>query len=106
MSTLALIGLGSNLGERRVHLDEAVGAIASEPGVAVGAVSSYLETAPVGGPSGQGAYLNAAAVLETTLAPLDLLRRLQDIEQRAGRVRTQRWAERPLDLDLLVFGDQ
>ena len=50
MGTLALIGLGSNLGDRKAHLDGAVAALAATPGVAVRAVSSYHETAPVGGP--------------------------------------------------------
>lgn len=106
MGTLALIGLGSNLGDRRAHLDEAVAAMARAPGIDVRAVSSYLVTDPVGGPAGQGAYLNAAAEIQTTLEPIELLERLQDIERQAGRVRTQRWGERPLDLDILIFGDR
>src|SRR4051812_543889 len=106
MSTLALIGLGSNLGDRRAHLDRAVADLAAIRGSDLRSVSRFHETAPVGGPSGQGAYLNAAAALETTLEPLDLLRRLQEIEWRAGRIRTLRWGERPLDLDLLLFGEQ
>jgi 2-amino-4-hydroxy-6-hydroxymethyldihydropteridine diphosphokinase len=104
MGTLALIGLGSNVGDRGAHLDRAVAALAETPGVAVVAVSSYHETAPAGGPAGQGAFLNASARLDTDLAPLDLLHRLLEIEAEAGRVRTVRWGERPLDLDLLIYG--
>jgi 2-amino-4-hydroxy-6-hydroxymethyldihydropteridine diphosphokinase len=104
MGTLALIGLGSNVGDRRAHLDRAVAALAETPGVAVVAVSSYHETIAAGGPAGQGAFLNASARLDTDLAPLDLLRRLLEIEAEAGRVRTVRWGERPLDLDLLIYG--
>lgn len=104
MATLALIGLGSNLGDRRAHLDRAVAALAETPGVSVRAVSSYHETAPAGGPAGQGAFLNAAARLDTDLDPFALLHLLLDIEARAGRVRTVRWGERPLDLDLLIYG--
>jgi 2-amino-4-hydroxy-6-hydroxymethyldihydropteridine diphosphokinase len=106
MSTLALIGLGSNLGDRKATLDAAVAALAATPGVDVRAVSSYHVTEPVGGPGGQPAYLNAAVALETTLDPLALHGRLRAIEAEAGRVRRVRWGERTLDLDLLTFGDR
>jgi 2-amino-4-hydroxy-6-hydroxymethyldihydropteridine diphosphokinase len=106
MGTLALIGLGSNLGDRKAQLDAAVAALAATPGCNLIAARSYHETAPVGGPPGQDDYLNAATALETTLEPLDLLHALQEIERRAGRVRTVRWGARTLDLDLLLFGDR
>jgi 2-amino-4-hydroxy-6-hydroxymethyldihydropteridine diphosphokinase len=106
MGTLALIGLGSNLGDRSRHLDAAVAALAARPDCLVRAVSSYHETAPVGGPPGQGDYLNAAAAVETTLEPLELLHVLQELEKQAGRVRTVHWGERTLDLDLLLYGDR
>src|SRR5215831_7051292 len=106
MSSLVLIGLGSNLGDRRAALEGAIAELAETPGVSVRRVSSFRETEPVGGPPGQGAYLNAAAVLETTLDPSELLRILQAIETRYGRVRTVRWGERTLDLDLLLFDDR
>lgn len=106
MSTRALIGLGSNLGDRRATLEGAIAALAATPGVRVLRVSSSRETEPVGGPTGQGAYLNAAAAVETTLGPTELLRVLLAVESRFGRVRTVRWGERTLDLDLLLFGDR
>lgn len=106
MGTLACIGLGSNLGDRRASLDAAIVALAETPGVEVRAVSRYHETPPVGGPDGQGAFLNAVAALDTTLGPFDLHGRLRQIEADAGRVRTVRWGERTLDLDLLLFGDE
>ncbi len=106
MSILALIGLGTNVGDRKANLDGAVAALAETPGIEVRAVSSYREIASVGGPGGQGAYLNAAAAVEARLSPLELLRVLHAIEDRAGRVRVVRWGERTLDLDLLLFGDQ
>jgi 2-amino-4-hydroxy-6-hydroxymethyldihydropteridine diphosphokinase len=106
MSTPALIGLGSNLGDRKATLDLAVAALSATPGVTVRAVSAYHETAAVGGPAGQGPFLNAAAALETTaLKPEALMNVLHDIEARAGRAREVRWGERTLDLDLLLFGD-
>jgi 2-amino-4-hydroxy-6-hydroxymethyldihydropteridine diphosphokinase len=106
MSSLALIGLGSNLGDRRATLEGAIAALAATPGVRVRGVSAFHKTEPVGGPPGQGAYLNAAAALETTLDPLELFHVLQTIEIRFGRVRTVRWGERTLDLDLLLFDDR
>ncbi len=104
MSSLALIGLGSNLGDRKAALKGAIASLGQTPGVIVRRVSSFHETKPVGGPAGQGMYLNAAAVLETTLDPFRLLEILRRIEDRAGRVRTVHWGERTLDLDLLYFG--
>lgn len=104
MATLALIGLGSNVGDRKAHLDRAVTALAEKPGVSVVSVSTYHETTPAGGPAGQGAFLNAAARLTTDLDPFALLRVLHDIEAQSGRVRTVRWGERSLDLDLLIYG--
>jgi len=106
MATPAWISLGSNLGDRRAILDAALRALDRVAGVVVVRVSSYHETAPVGGPAGQGPFLNAAARLETTLAPRDLLEATQAIERDLGRVRTVRWGERTLDIDLLIFGSQ
>ena len=80
MPSLACIGLGSNLGDRRGTLDGAIAALASTPAWSVRKVSSFHETEPVGGPPGQGMFLNAAAVLETTLDPFGLLHVLQEIE--------------------------
>jgi 2-amino-4-hydroxy-6-hydroxymethyldihydropteridine diphosphokinase len=106
MTTTAYIAMGSNLGDRTAMLDGAVSMLRATQGVSVKAVSAYHETEPVGGPPGQGMYLNAAATLETTLDAVRLLGVLQVIEARFGRIRTERWGERTLDLDLLLFGDQ
>ncbi|WP_165228431.1 2-amino-4-hydroxy-6-hydroxymethyldihydropteridine diphosphokinase [Aquisphaera insulae] len=104
MATLAYIGLGSNLGDRRAILDAAAQSLAQLPGTRLASLSRYHETTPVGGPSGQGRFLNAAAAVETTLDPIPLLAGLQAIEANAGRIRVERWGERTLDLDLLLFG--
>ncbi len=72
MGTLALIGLGSNLGDRKAILDAAVEQFRQTPELIVRSVSTYHETKPVGGPAGQGPFLNAAAALETTLEPIAL----------------------------------
>jgi 3-oxoacyl-[acyl-carrier protein] reductase len=102
----AFIALGSNLGEREKLLDEALHRLRATPGVEVVSVSSYHETDAVGGPAGQGKYLNAVAQLRTTLEPLPLLHLLLAIETQLGRVRTERFGPRTLDLDLLLYGTQ
>lgn len=104
MSVIAYIALGSNLGERRAHLERALELLRQHCGIAVERVSSYRETEPVGGPSGQGNYLNAVAELRTELTAADLLQTLLGIEQQIGRVRGERWGPRVIDLDLLLFG--
>ena len=104
MSVTAYIALGSNLGDRKANLDGAIQALRDTPGITVLAVSSYHETEPVGGPPGQGKYLNTAAQIETTLSPEALLKVLLDTEQRFGRVRGEANAPRTLDLDLLLYG--
>jgi 2-amino-4-hydroxy-6-hydroxymethyldihydropteridine diphosphokinase len=100
-----LIGLGSNQGSRRAILEEALAKLGRHPRVGLARVSSFHETAPVGGPAGQGAYLNAAAVLECSLHPGEALDLLQQIENQAGRERDRTWGPRTLDLDLLLYGD-
>jgi 2-amino-4-hydroxy-6-hydroxymethyldihydropteridine diphosphokinase len=106
MSSLAYIALGSNLGDRCETLDGALKALAANSGVTVLKVSSFHETEPVGGPPGQGLFLNAAAMLETTLNPGQLFQLMREIEESFGRVRTVHWGARTLDLDILLFGDQ
>jgi 2-amino-4-hydroxy-6-hydroxymethyldihydropteridine diphosphokinase len=106
MPSLACVGLGSNLGDRRATLEGAIAALARTSGVHVQKVSSFHETEPVGGPPGQGKYLNAAAVIETDLDAHGLLRVLEGIEAQFGRIRSVHWGERTLDLDLLLFGDE
>ena len=100
----AYVALGSNLGDREMHLATAIEALRAHPEVRVEAVSTRYETAPIGPPP-QGPYLNAVVRLRTRLAPRALLARLLEIEVAAGRVRRgQRWGARSLDLDLLFYG--
>jgi 2-amino-4-hydroxy-6-hydroxymethyldihydropteridine diphosphokinase len=100
----AYIGIGSNLGDRACNIAASVGRMRQLPRTTVVAVSSIIETDPVG-ITEQGRFLNAAAVLDTELAPLDLLRRLHDIEDALGRVRLGKWGPRVIDLDLLMVDD-
>lgn len=103
----AAIAVGTNLGDRAAHLQRALAALRDLPRTHVRGVSTWLETEPVGGPSGQGRYLNGAVVVDTELAPRELLTALLAIESAEGRVRTagERDAPRTLDLDLVVHGD-
>lgn len=98
--------MGSNVGDRSAHLDAAGAALRELPRTRVVAVSGALETAPWG-PIAQGAYLNAAAVVETDLSARELLAALQEIERSRGRDRSKesRWGPRTLDLDLVLFGE-
>ncbi len=92
----AVLGLGSNLGDRRLYLKEAVASLSG-----VVAVSPVYETEPVGGPGGQGAYLNCVVELDTDLSPRALLGVCHRLESAADRIRDQRWGPRTLDVDIL-----
>ena len=102
---LALVALGSNLGDRAGYLHLAREAIAALDGCALLAASAVEETEPIG-PAGQERYLNQMVAVETTLEPPQLLAALQAIERRAGRRREERWGARTLDLDIVRFGDR
>lgn len=94
--TRAFLGLGSNLGDRAAHLRRAVAALAD-----VVAVSPVYETSPVGGPEGQGPYLNLVVELDTATDARGLLEVGQALEAAADRVREVRWGPRTLDVDVL-----
>jgi 2-amino-4-hydroxy-6-hydroxymethyldihydropteridine diphosphokinase len=100
-----LTALGSNLGDRAANLRQAVAALASLPSSRLVARSNWLATPPIGGPPGQGPFLNAAALISTSLAPAALMAELRRIELALGRVRADRWAARSLDVDLLLYED-
>ncbi|MDX9873673.1 MAG: 2-amino-4-hydroxy-6-hydroxymethyldihydropteridine diphosphokinase [Spongiibacteraceae bacterium] len=101
----AFIGLGSNLQQPAEQLRRALAALRTLPGTQLGAISSFYGN-PAIGPGEQPDYVNAVAELHTTLEPMALLRRLQAIELAHGRVRTERWGARTLDLDLLLYDQQ
>ena len=98
------IALGSNLGDREAILARAREALAKLPLTTLLAASAIEETAAVGGPAGQGPYLNQMVVADTTLDPGRFLKLLHKIEDENGRVRGERWGPRTLDLDLVRFG--
>jgi 2-amino-4-hydroxy-6-hydroxymethyldihydropteridine diphosphokinase len=101
--TTAFVGLGSNLQDPVDQVRRALIALAALPRTRLTEHSRLFRTPPLG-PTGQPHYVNAVARLETRLAPLELLDRLQGIEVAQGRVRVERWGPRTLDLDLLLFG--
>lgn len=98
-----LIGLGSNLGNRRQTLDQAVARLAGHPHMLLTGTSAWHETPAVGGPPGQPHFLNGAALLETSLPPETVLEALRQIETDLGRRPGERWGPRPIDLDLLLY---
>jgi len=102
---LTYIALGSNLGDRDANLQQAILHINATPSVRLVRASKFYETPAVGGPVGAPPFLNAAAEFETTLGSHALLHRLLEIEQLMGRVRRVKWEPRPIDLDLLLYGD-
>ena len=100
------IALGSNLGNKRRNLVSAAALLAERAGE-VGAISSFYETEPWGFES-EHSFLNAALMLETTLAPLDLLRLTQEVERELGRTaKTDSvYHDRLIDIDLLLYGEE
>jgi 2-amino-4-hydroxy-6-hydroxymethyldihydropteridine diphosphokinase len=103
----AYVGLGSNLAHPRRQLARALARLARIPRTRMVAVSRNFESAPIGATEPQPDYVNAVALLSTSLPPRALLARLLAIERRHGRRRTPGMrpnAARPLDLDLLLYG--
>jgi 2-amino-4-hydroxy-6-hydroxymethyldihydropteridine diphosphokinase len=101
----AYIGVGSNLGDSLARVRAAFESLAALPGSRLVARSRLYRTRPFG-PVQQGDFINAVAGMLTQLTALELFAQIRGIEVAAGRVRTERWGPRTLDLDLLVFGDE
>lgn len=100
MPATVVVALGSNLGDRRLHLRRAIEKLKRV--MTIVRVSSIIETEPVGAPPPK--FLNAVLVGHTTLAPLQLLHELLAIERELGRRRpAPRNAPRPIDLDLILY---
>ena len=105
--TRAYIGLGSNLENPQTQIYKAIQAIRELPSTSLIGCSSVYLSEPLGGPLNQPPYLNAVALIETTLAPLTLLDNMQEIERSQGRTRDgERWGPRIIDLDLLLYGQE
>lgn len=109
MSTIGYLGFGSNVGDRRSHLQAAVDLL-PEHGVTVSASSATYDTDPVGEILDQPAFLNACIRIETDLGPEELLDACKAVEKERGRVLADepgyvRHGPRPIDVDLLLLGD-
>jgi 2-amino-4-hydroxy-6-hydroxymethyldihydropteridine diphosphokinase len=103
MSFETFLGLGSNMGDRLGYLDLAVSVLSDlDPDLTV---SPVYETEPIGGPEGQGKYLNCVVRLVSDLSAHQLLDIAHALEELVGRVRTVRNGPRPLDVDILLVGD-
>jgi 2-amino-4-hydroxy-6-hydroxymethyldihydropteridine diphosphokinase len=102
--TEVALGLGGNIGDSRTLMAKALRELASTPGVTLMAVSALYETPPWG-KTDQPPFLNAAALIETTLSPRALLDAILDVERKLGRQRTERWGPRTVDIDILLVGD-
>ena len=100
-----VLALGSNLGDRLANLQGGVDALCTGPGLSGVQLSPVYETAPVGGPA-QPEYLNAVLVAATTLSAHAVLDRCQKAENALGRIRTERWGPRRIDVDVIVYGTE
>jgi len=102
-SVVVYLGLGSNMGNRQDNLDKAIGFLSQR--LRVGKVSSVYDTEPVGNPN-QPRFLNLVCQVYTTLAPKELLTLAKGIESKLGRALGKSNAPRPIDIDILFYGDQ
>src|SRR5688572_20866617 len=100
-----LLALGSNQGDRIGNLTAALDELRHHAAIRILRVSSFVETAPVGGPPAQKKYFNAAAIVETELPSGELMAALLEVERKLGRERAERWGPRTIDLDVLLYGD-
>ncbi len=103
MKNRTFLLLGTNLGDRKKNLAIARESIELKVG-AIKNASSIYETA-AWGKSDQPAFLNQALEVETELSPMRVLKEILDVETVMGRVRTVKWSERLIDIDILLYGD-
>lgn len=105
MSKQVILAIGANLDSPIVQVKKAFNAISELSDVTLIASSSLYSSTPRG-PQDQDNYVNAAALIETSRSPIDLLQRTQSIEQAFGRVKTRHWGERIIDIDIAFYGDE
>ena len=102
--TVALLSLGSNMGDRQAYLDMAIKRLEEHPDIALQKVSAPFENPPYGGVA-QLPFINMAVKISTYLSPYELLDYLHEIEREAQRDRSVRWGDRTLDMDIVFYGD-
>jgi len=103
--SICYLGIGSNLGDRRGKIKEAVKKVNSLKNTKVLKFSRIIRSKPQGGPAGQPYYLNGVLKIRTALSPFTLLKNLKRIEKDLGRKKTVRYGPRTIDLDILLYGD-
>lgn len=104
----AILGIGSNLGDRKATIDAAVADLAAIDGIKVKKLSPLVESfafTEEGKDETKPKYLNAVVEIKTTLKPKDLLETIRAIETNYGRVRLERWGSRTLDIDIITYGN-
>lgn len=101
---IAYLGLGSNIGDREENLRNAIAKLSEVSGIEVTKTSSKFETEPYG-KTDQAKFINMAIEVDTNLTPLDLLESVLGIEHELGRVRTEVWGPRNIDIDILLYED-
>jgi 2-amino-4-hydroxy-6-hydroxymethyldihydropteridine diphosphokinase len=106
--TTAVLALGSNLGDKRQWLVQALSLIATTPDIYLTDISPVVESKALtlaGVDSSKPSFLNCVAEIETPLDPEQLLKELQAIEIELGRKRKERWGDRNIDIDIITYGD-
>ncbi|MDO8953927.1 MAG: 2-amino-4-hydroxy-6-hydroxymethyldihydropteridine diphosphokinase [Gammaproteobacteria bacterium] len=105
VKSIVFLGLGSNLNSPIDQINQAITELANLPRTTMLDHSSLHHSKPLG-PQDQPDFINAVVKLETELAPMDLLKACQALEQQHGRIKTRHWGERTLDIDILLYGNQ
>jgi 2-amino-4-hydroxy-6-hydroxymethyldihydropteridine diphosphokinase len=102
-TVIVYLGLGSNMGDRKENLDRAIDYLSQRVRVVV--VSSVYDTEPVGNPE-QPRFLNMVCKIKTMLKPKELLALVKGIERKMGRMPGNPNSPRPIDIDILFYGDE
>ncbi|MGL4337336.1 MAG: 2-amino-4-hydroxy-6-hydroxymethyldihydropteridine diphosphokinase [Turicibacter sp.] len=102
---IAYLGLGSNMGDRKKYLHDAMNLLIATPHVSIMTLSSLYETKPWGY-TDQDIFMNLVVKIETDLTPIQLLDFCQSIEQELGRVRLIKWGPRVIDVDILLYENE
>jgi len=102
---IAYVGLGSNIEQPYLQIKTAIISLDDLPEITVLDDSGYFRSKPMG-PKDQPDYVNAVVAIETTMTADDLLQQCQQVEQQQGRIRSRRWGERSIDMDILLYADQ
>lgn len=103
---ICYLGVGTNLGKRKENIRLAINKVNALKNTRVLKKSKVVESLAVGGPAGQGKFLNAVLKIDTQLSALMLLKKLKEIESLMGRKKTVRFGPRVIDLDILLYADK